>query len=87
LDFKVPTLLAGILDTHRVANQVFEIWAGSLGDLFGVLGCPLNQLHCVGNVARFTSRALLLLAVQGFINKKENQEGDNQTLDILLSFR
>ncbi|KAK3380151.1 Polynucleotidyl transferase [Lasiosphaeria ovina] len=76
-EFKRPP--SGILDTSRIANEVFQIWAGSLGDLLGVLGCPFNRLHVAGNDANFTLRALLLVAAKWCIS----QHQDDEVLDIL----
>lgn len=61
LGFKfVPSIT--VVDTVRVANEVFGLWGGSLGDLLTCLGCPFSHLHFGGNGASFTLRASLLLA-------------------------
>lgn len=83
LGFKFRAVLSGILDTFRVANEVFGFWAGSLGDLLGLLGCPYNSLHCAGNDAHFTLRALLLLAARGYAKQQPDQDEDSETLAIL----
>ena len=83
LDFQFPALLSTVIDTCQVANQVFEIWSGSLGDLLRRIECPFNRLHCAGNDANFALRALLLLAVRGLTNKQQIQEGGYNTLAIL----
>jgi hypothetical protein len=83
LGFQFPVLLSGVLDTFQVANEVFQFWAGSLSDLLLSLGCSFNRLHCAGNDANFTLRALLLLAVQGFTDQQRDQVGDYDTLGIL----
>ncbi|KAK7917026.1 hypothetical protein PG985_010634 [Apiospora marii] len=51
-----------VIDTVRVANEVFGFWGGSLGELLVRLGCPFSHLHSGGNDASFTLRASLLLA-------------------------
>jgi hypothetical protein len=85
LGFQFPALLSGVLDTFQVANEVFQFWAGSLGDLLLSLGCSFNRLHCAGNDANFTLRALLLLAAQGFTSQQQqrDQTGDYDTLSVL----
>lgn len=84
LGFKFPKPPSGILDTFQVANKVLQFWAGSLGDLLVLLGCPFNKLHSAGNDAKFTLRALLLLAVKWCISQQHQQ--DNKVLDILRYF-
>lgn len=76
--FKEPP--CGILDTSRIANEVFQFWGGTLGDLLGVLGCPFNRLHVAGNDANFTLRALLLLAVKWCVDQ---QQEDDEVLGVL----
>jgi hypothetical protein len=83
LGFQFPALLSSVLDTSRVANEVFEIWAGSLRDLLLALQCSFNRLHCAGNDANFTLRALLLLAVEGLTGQQEDQAENCNTLAIL----
>ncbi|KAF2016109.1 hypothetical protein BU24DRAFT_492267 [Aaosphaeria arxii CBS 175.79] len=83
LDFQFPALLSSVLDTSQVANNVFEIWGGSLGDLLLKLSCSFNRLHCAGNDANFTLRALLLLASEGFTRQQRFQTEDCDTLAIL----
>ncbi|KAK8065289.1 hypothetical protein PG997_012036 [Apiospora hydei] len=65
-----PSSISAIIDTVRVANEVFGFWSGSLGDLLVRLGCPFSDLHSGGNDASFTLRASLLLAC------KKNREDD-----------
>lgn len=60
--------LSGVLDTRRLATEVFGYGGGSLGELLGALGCPFSQLHCGGNDARFTLKAALFLATSGSQN-------------------
>lgn len=83
LDFPFPESLSAVLDTSKIANEVFSFWAGSLGDLLLSLGCPFNRLHCAGNDANFTLRALLLLAAQGLANQQQSEDGESETLVIL----
>ena len=83
LGFKFSALLLSILDTSRVANEVFENWAGSLGELLGSLECSYNSLHCAGNDANFTLRALLLLVARGYTKQQPDQDKDSEMLAIL----
>lgn len=83
LGFEFPRPPSPILDTSRVANEVFEIWAGSLRDLLILLDCPFNKLHNAGNDANFTLRALLLLVVKWCMNQQQRQEDDDEILSIL----
>lgn len=83
LDFQSPALLSAVLDTFQVANEVFEFWAGSLSELLVLLGCSFNRLHCAGNDANFTLKALLLLAARGYTDRWWEREGDYDTLAIL----
>lgn len=83
LSFQFPVLLSGVLDTFQVANEVFQFWAGSLRDLLLSLGCSFNRLHCAGNDANFTLRALLLLAAQGLTGPQRDQAEDYDTLAIM----
>ncbi|KAL7942489.1 hypothetical protein V8C42DRAFT_146179 [Trichoderma barbatum] len=77
LGFQFQTSVPLGLDTLRLANEFYEIWAGSLGDLLSSLQCPYDKLHCAGNDANFTLRALLLLAAEGFTNQQsEIQDGN-----------
>jgi hypothetical protein len=83
LDFEYPVLLSSVLDTFYIANEVFQYWAGSLSDLLLSLRCSFNRLHCAGNDANFTLRALLLLAACGFSKQQGEQEEDRDTLSHL----
>jgi len=83
LDFQFPALLSCVLDTFQVVNEAFQLWAGSLGDLLLSLGCSFNRLHCAGNDANFTLRALLLLAARGHASQQRDQGGDYDALAIL----
>ena len=71
----------GILDTSRVADEVFQIWNGSLRDLLILLECPFKKLHIAGNDANFTLRALLLLAVKWCMNQQRQK--NDKILNIL----
>ncbi|KAK2025757.1 hypothetical protein LX32DRAFT_655228 [Colletotrichum zoysiae] len=79
LGFKFELPPSGMLDTSRIASEVFGRWRGSLGDLLGALGCPFGRLHVAGNDANFTLRALLLLAEKWCISQNKYDE----LLDIL----
>lgn len=69
-----------IVDTFRVANEVFEFWAGSLGDLLTRLECPFDSLHSAGNDANYTLKAALLLAATG----SDNQQAVDQLTQISI---
>lgn len=81
LGFEFSRPPSGILDTARVANEVFQFWGGSLRDLLVLLECPFNKLHIAGNDANFTLRALLLLAVKWCMNQQRQE--DDKILSIL----
>lgn len=53
-----------ILDTQRIASKMYPRISLNLRAVLLKLGCPYERLHCAGNDANFTLRALLLLAVQ-----------------------
>lgn len=53
-----------VLDTAQIAQRSFNLEL-SLSHLLPVLGSSFRELHCAGNDANFTLRALLLLAVAG----------------------
>ena len=79
LDFQWPGRLSAVLDAFSLACEMLETRSGSLGDLLILLGCPHNNLHCAGNDANFTLKALLLL-----VAKDLERHGRNQGLvDIL----
>lgn len=83
LGFPFPARLSGTLDTSLVANEVFQFWAGSLADLLLALRCPFNRLHCAGNDANFTLKALLLLVAEGFANQQQIEDQEHEMLAIL----
>jgi DNA polymerase III epsilon subunit-like protein len=66
LNFQFGTNILTVLDTSQIAKEIWNGRVGSLDRLLGVLGCPHNRLHCAGNDANFTLKALLLLAAMGF---------------------
>jgi hypothetical protein len=72
IGFQFPTHLPAALDTSQVADEVFGGWSGSLRDLLKLLECPYNRLHCAGNDANFTLKALLLL-----VAKRLEEQGKN----------
>lgn len=63
-DFTSRRVIA-IVDTIKVATEVFGYWSLSLGELLSVVGCPFSELHNGGNDAHFTLKAALFLADQG----------------------
>jgi len=79
LGFQFPTRLLALLDTAQVAKEISNCWSGSLGDLLRELGCPHSKLHCAGNDANYTLKALLLLAAK----RLERQSGNRNTVNML----
>jgi hypothetical protein len=77
LGIRFPTCLSAILDTLHIAREVFGYCVGSLGKLLRKVGCPHQGLHCAGNDAHFTLKALLLLAAKGL--EKSHQDRDMVT--------
>jgi len=73
LDFPWPGRLSAVLDAFSLACEMLETRSGSLGDLLILLGCPHNNLHCAGNDANFTLKALLLLVAKDFERHGRNQ--------------
>ncbi|KAI1116473.1 hypothetical protein F5Y14DRAFT_459101 [Nemania sp. NC0429] len=57
-----------VIDTSRIADEVFGSSGGTLRSLLRRIRCPYTHLHSAGNDANFTLRACLLLA----IHKREN---------------
>jgi hypothetical protein len=64
LGFKFKAVCA-IVETTKLANEVFEVWRGSLRSLLRVCECPFSDLHNGGNDAHFTLRAALHLVDKG----------------------
>ena len=64
LGFKFQAVCA-IVETTKLANEVFEFWRGSLGSLLRICKCPFSDLHNGGNDAHFTLRAALHLVDKG----------------------
>ncbi|CAN9224782.1 unnamed protein product [Alternaria sp. RS040] len=79
LGFQFPDSYVAFIDTLHVANEVFGCWAGPLRNLLRKLDCPHSRLHCAGNDANFTMKALLLLAAK----KLEKEGGDRSMIDLL----
>ena len=73
LDFQWPDRLSAVLDAFFVARDILETRSGNLGDLLILLGCPHSSLHCAGNDANFTLKALLLLAAKDLEKHGRNQ--------------
>jgi hypothetical protein len=55
------------LDTQSVSAEVISHESLTLRRLLLTLGCPFTKLHCGGNDANFTLKALLLLAVRDYV--------------------
>lgn len=71
LGFEFPTCSMFILDTFRIAKDVMSGWTSSLArllDLFGVQ-YPPEALHCAGNDAHLTLKALLLLGERDYLQR------------------
>ncbi|KAH8641650.1 hypothetical protein IG631_04591 [Alternaria alternata] len=79
LGFQFSDNHVAFINTLHVANEVFGCWAGPLRDLLRKLNCPHSRLHCAGDDANFTLKALLLLAAQ----KLEKEDGDKSMIDVL----
>lgn len=75
LGFRFSDNVVAVLDTVHVADEVFGNWNGALNRLLRELECPHSKLHCAGNDANFTLKALLLLAV-----KKLGKQGKNKDM-------
>ncbi len=67
LGFDLETSVVGVLDTEALAQYTFGGPKLRLRSLLTELKCPFDNLHCAGNDAHFALRALLLLAVQGYL--------------------
>jgi hypothetical protein len=67
LGFNLETSVVGVLDTEYLAQYLFGGPRLRLRSLLIELKCPFDNLHCAGNDAHFALRALLLLAVQGYL--------------------
>ena len=78
-DFQDPGIR--VLDTSWIAHEVLPFYAGSLGDLLTELKCPFDKLHCAGNDAHFTLRALLLLVVKDCRKRADTE--NHGIVDIL----
>ncbi|RYO76321.1 hypothetical protein DL766_008822 [Monosporascus sp. MC13-8B] len=61
-----------ILGTYRMSGQVLPWVSLTLVELLNELGCPSTGLHCAGNDAYFTLRALLCLAAKRCRNEAAN---------------
>lgn len=81
LGSKLGHSVSHIVDTFKVANEVFDFWARSLRDLLTRLECPFDQLHSAGNNANYTLKATLVLAAEGF----HSQQVVNQLRHVALS--
>lgn len=69
LGFDLSSLMADIIDTASITDQVFGGPGYSLREVLTALGCPFNNLHSGGNDANFTLRASLLLAAKSCVNQ------------------
>ena len=73
-----PYHISCILDTSKLAYEVFGLKELALQKLLGILGCPFTNLHCAGNDANFTLKAASLLACTSW-------HGSNPILPVLGS--
>ena len=78
LKFNFRTV-TNILDTLSISIEVNPNAPTSLRQLLIRVGCPFTKLHCGGNDANFTLRALLLLAATSCVEQDEFRE----RLDII----
>ena len=85
LGFQFPVRLSSIIDTSRIAQEILGKKWIRLVDLLERLESPFDKidLHCAGNDATFTLRALLLLAARGFSNQERDLDGDCDMIDLL----
>ena len=85
LGFQFPVLLSAALDTHWIGKEVFEGMSMRLIDLLLRLGFCFDEgdLHCAGNDATFTLKALLRLAVRGFLDQERDLDGDCNMIEVL----
>ena len=74
LGFDIPTYTTQFTDTQSIFANIFSRYQPSLERVLCALNCPYAYLHCSGNDANFTLRALLLLAI-----KSINQGTDSET--------
>lgn len=70
-----------VLDTLNIAKICLGWGQLSLRNLLSALGCPFDRLHCAGNDAHFTLRALLLIAIAGCSIQEQIQH--HLKLDLL----
>lgn len=70
LNFDFSIFNITILDTQSLCKDIISHESHTLRRLLLTLGCPFTKLHCGGNDADFTLKALLLLAVEA-LNKSE----------------
>ena len=84
LGFQFPVLLSAILDTAGIGKDILGHWM-SLSQLLLRLECSFDnrKLHCAGNDAAFTLKALLLLAARGFSKQEQDLDGDCNMTDVL----
>jgi len=69
LDFDFSTFKITILDTQSVSAEITPHESLTLRRLLLTFGCPFVKLHCGGNDANFTSKALLLLAIRDCVKQ------------------
>jgi hypothetical protein len=71
LGFDFQTSVIGILDTANISSEL-EMDRCTLGRLLGELECPKSSTrhHNSGNEANFTLRALILLAIKGYEQRR-----------------
>jgi hypothetical protein len=66
----------------RIASEVIPTCSGTLRDILRELQCSFDKLHSARNDARFTLRALLLLAVKTYADETLRHE-DQQRLESI----
>jgi hypothetical protein len=69
LNFYFSTFNITTLDTQSISTKAMSYNSPKLRHLLLTLGCPFTKLHCGGNDANFTLKALLLLAAKNCIRQ------------------
>lgn len=85
LDFDFSTFNITTLDTQSVFAEVISHESLTLRRLLLTLGCPFTKLHCGGNDANFTLKALLLLAVRSCVKQSGIERRLASMKEIALS--
>ena len=79
LNFDFSTFNITTLDTQSISRKLISYNSSTLRRLLLTLGCPFIKLHCGGNDANFTLKALLLLVAKTY----NGQTGVERRLAII----